>query len=245
MGQVLSGLMALQKIERDLWQLRRRMRSRRNAVKAQEARIAKHRQEHDSLKQQATEQRMRADEYENRLRESEAEVSKLRTTLNGAKTNKEYAAVLTQINTHKADNAKVEEEALKIMAQVDAVKQQAEGIQQVIDAEETRLQEIKDSSAEEIDKLDRMIQDLQAKRDEAAADIPPETLAIFDRLAEQYDGEALAKVEINGKKPPFTYTCGGCFMSLNAEHANALGTRDEIRQCDNCQRILFMDSASQ
>jgi predicted nucleic acid-binding Zn-ribbon protein len=30
-------------------------------------------------------------------------------------------------------------------------------------------------------------------------------------------------------------------MSLNAEHANALATRDEIRTCDNCGRILYLE----
>ena len=29
-------------------------------------------------------------------------------------------------------------------------------------------------------------------------------------------------------------------MSLNAEHANALSSRDEIRNCDNCGRILYL-----
>ena len=30
-------------------------------------------------------------------------------------------------------------------------------------------------------------------------------------------------------------------MSLNAEHANALRVRDEIRTCDNCKRILYLE----
>ena len=28
-------------------------------------------------------------------------------------------------------------------------------------------------------------------------------------------------------------------MSLNAEHANALQSKDEVRQCDNCERWLL------
>jgi predicted nucleic acid-binding Zn-ribbon protein len=30
-------------------------------------------------------------------------------------------------------------------------------------------------------------------------------------------------------------------MSLSAEHANALRVRDEIRTCNNCGRILYME----
>lgn len=241
MGPVLTALEKLQAIERDLSQLRRRKNARMRAVKAQEARITTHKAECDGLGKTALERRMQADEIELNLRESEAYVEKLRTALNAAKTNKEYAAILTQINTHKADNAKFEEQALSELGEVDSVKAQVEAIAKQVEQEEKKLEEIKANSAEEIQKLDTMLADLQAKRDQAAKDLPASTLKLFDRLSQQYDGEALAKVEVSGRRPPFTYTCGGCYMNLNAEHANALQTRDEVRQCDNCQRILCID----
>jgi predicted nucleic acid-binding Zn-ribbon protein len=187
------------------------------------------------------EHRKQADEYELTLRGNEEQIAKLRVSLNAAKTNKEYAALLTQINTQKADNAKFEEQALKILGEVDGLKTQIEDVEKQIAQEEAKLEEINANSAEEIQKLDEMLTKLQAQRDEAAKELPETVLAMFDRLSQQYDGEALAKVEVNGRRPPYTYTCGGCFMSLNAEHANALRTRDEVRQCDNCQRILYMD----
>jgi predicted nucleic acid-binding Zn-ribbon protein len=71
--------------------------------------------------------------------------------------------------------------------------------------------------------------------------VPQEALAVFERIAESYDGEGMAVVEVQGKKPPHEYICGGCYMSLSAEHANALKVRDEIRTCDNCGRILYME----
>lgn len=241
MGPVITALEKLQTIERDLAQVRRRKKARLRAVKAQEARIAKHKQERESLQQTSIERRKQADEFELTLRQNEQHIDKLRVSLNAAKTNKEYAALLTQINTQKADNAKFEEQALKVLSEVDGLKSQIEQADKIIAQEEAKLEEINAHSAEEIRKLDDMLQNLQSKRDEAARALPDTVLAMFDRLSQQYDGEALAKVEVNGRRPPYTYTCGGCFMSLNAEHANALRTRDEVRQCDNCQRILYMD----
>lgn len=241
MGPVLTALEKLQAIERDLSQLRRRKKARMRAVKAQEARIEKHTNERDSLQSTAMDRRKQADEFELSLRESEEHVAKLRVALNAAKTNKEYAAILTQINTHKADNAKFEEQALAVLNEVDNVKNQVTEIEKQVEQEEQKLEEIKANSAEEIQKLDTMLAELQARREEAAKDLSPEVLALFDRLSQQYDGEALAKVEVSGRRAPYTYTCGGCFMSLNAEHANALRSRDEVRQCDNCQRILYID----
>ncbi len=244
MGPILSALVRLQKIEIDLGQLRRRRRNKANAVTAQESRIKKHSEELESINQQRLERRKQADELELQLREHEAHVEKLRGVLNAAKTNKEYATVLTQINTSKADNAKVEEEALKILAEVDAIQKQGEAIAAIITEEEKRLVEIKESCADDIQMLDDMIKDLSERRAEATKNISPETLALFERIAQQYDGEAMAKIEQAGRKPPYTYACGGCFMSLNAEHSNALRTHDAIRQCDNCQRLLYLDESA-
>ena len=95
-------------------------------------------------------------------------------------------------------------------------------------------------AADEIARLETMMEGLDRERAEAAKDIPRPTLNVFERIAENYNGEAMAAVEAQGKKPPFDYICGGCFMGLNAEHANALQVKSEIRTCDNCGRILYM-----
>lgn len=244
MGPILSALVRLQKIEIDLSQLRRRIRTRQNSITSQETRIEKHREESDALKRTSLEHRKQADGFELDLRESEDRIAKLRVVLNAAKTNKEYASVLTEINTHKADNAKLEEQGLKILAEVDGINSQADAIANLITEDEKRLEEIKASSAEEITRLESMLTELLGQRSEAAQAVPPKALSLFERIAQQYDSEALAEVEVSGPKPPHSYTCGGCFMGLNAEHANALGSRDEIRQCDNCKRILYMDEFS-
>ena len=130
------------------------------------------------------------------------------------------------------------------MAEIEALKQQITEFESLISTEEQKLTAVQESSKEEIANLDSMIADLQVRRNEAAAKIPPASLAIFDRIASQYDGEAMAQVEVSGRKQPYTYSCGGCYMSLNAEHANALKSHDAIRQCDNCKRILYMDETA-
>jgi predicted nucleic acid-binding Zn-ribbon protein len=90
-----------------------------------------------------------------------------------------------------------------------------------------------------------MMEDLTGKRAEAAKGVSQEYLAAFDRIAGNYEGDAMAAIEIHGKRPPQEFVCGGCFMALNAEHVNALRTRDEIRTCDNCGRILYLEVEAQ
>jgi len=245
MGPVLERLLKLQSVEKELAQVRRRLKARENAVNIQQKRIDQLQQEHDALQEQVLSRRKDADRYELDLRGSEEQVAKLRTALNTAKTNKEYAGILTQINTRKADNAKLEEGALRILQDVDGLRAEAEKIQHQIDAEANRLEEIRQTNAAEIEKLNRILSELIAKRKEAAADINKDVLTAFERVASRYEGEGMAPILTEGKKPPYDYICAGCYMTLNAEHANALRTRDEIRTCDNCGRILYIDPAQE
>jgi len=244
MGKLLEGLLKLQSIERDLAHVRRRLKARQNAVSIQQKRIDQQQENWEALNAKAAARRKDADRIELDLRGSEDHVAKLRTALNTARTNKEYAAILTQINTRKADNAKLEDAALRIIQEVDAIRAEADKVHQQIDQENRRLAEIEQTNAQEVARLRAMMDDLTARRAEAAAGVEPAALAAFERVAPRYDGEAMAVVEVHGKRPPHDYICGGCYMSLNAEHANALKVRDEVRTCDNCGRILYMDAAA-
>ena len=241
MGQMLDGLLKLQSIERDLSQVRRRLKSRQSAVDLQQRRIDQHQQQWEALHEKTNTRHKDADRYELDLRQSEDHVAKLRSALNTAKTNKEYAAILTQINTLKADNAKLEESTLRIIQDMDAVRIEADKVKQQIEAEKKHLDEIMQTNSAEIEKLTGMLAELKAKRDKAAEGLATDNLAVFQRVADRYDGEAMAPVQVEGKKPPYDYICGGCYMSLSAEHANALRVRDEIRTCNNCGRILYME----
>ncbi|MHC4789648.1 MAG: zinc ribbon domain-containing protein, partial [Planctomycetota bacterium] len=92
MGQMLEGLLKLQSIERDLAQVRRRLKARQNAVSIQQRRIDQLQENWDALEQKCFALRKNADRHQLDLKGSEEHVARLRTALNSAKTNKDYAA---------------------------------------------------------------------------------------------------------------------------------------------------------
>lgn len=245
MGPMLAGLLRLQLVERDLALVRNKLGTQEYAVAAQQKKIDLAREEWTRLHDTHMDKRKGADRLELDLAEKEELAAKLRTALNSARTNREYAAILTQINTIKADSAKIEEGGLTLLQEVDALKAQVDQAQQTLQEEEQHLQMVKQTSAEEIARLTVILDDLTAKHEQVAKDLSPEAKYAFQRIAEKYDGEAMAPIEVQGEKPPHTYACGGCFMGLNAEHRNALRVRDEIRTCDNCGRILYLQEQAE
>ena len=69
--------------------------------------------------------------------------------------------------------------------------------------------------------------------------MPAASLAMFDRLADNYEGEALAAVgHIEGKQEG--YFCTGCNMELVVDVYNRLMTRDVVLNCPGCGRILYV-----
>lgn len=240
MGPTLASLLKLQSIEHDLTHVRRRLRSKQNAVQALQGKIDELTAQQTSLHEQIQHRQVEASKHELVLKSREEDISRLRTALNTAKTNKEYAAILTQINTYKADNSKLEEEILKIMQSMDGVRAEEAKLAAQVGVERQRLEQVTSTNAEEISKLEAMLAELQARRDEAATSIDSDTMRIFDRIASGHDGSAMAAIDVADAKRG-EYVCGGCYMSLTAEHYNALLTKDEIRRCDNCGRILYVD----
>ena len=56
--------------------------------------------------------------------------------------NKEYAAVLTQLNTTKADNSKVEAQILELMKDIEADEAERANIQDQINEQKQKLEQI-------------------------------------------------------------------------------------------------------
>jgi len=239
MGPILSSLFKLQEIEHDLAHVRRRLRSKETAVRVVQQKIDQLVTQQAELAEGAKQQQSQIDQIDLERASREEQIQHLRVALNRAKTNKEYAAILTQINSYKADNAKLEEQILKIMEGADGDRSELEKVAAQIEAEQKRKDQAAEANAEEVGKLNEMLAELQAKRDAAAQDVPPDVLQAFDRIAGNRDGEGLAPIEmVDSRRNEFI--CGGCYMGLSAEHYNALLSKDEIRHCDSCGRILYV-----
>lgn len=243
MGATLDALFRLQKIENQLRSVRGQIESRNRRVTAQNRRIVTLQQQLDENQQAASRAQTEANNLELERKTHEAHIAKLREALNQAKSNKEYAAILTQLNTDKADALKLEDRVLAGLTRVDELKKQADQVKAQLSKEQARLAELKKEAAEHEARLSREMQDLENQREEAADTIGPENLHAFERACERHGGEAMAVVErVHPRQAE--YICTGCHMSLPLEHVNALQTRDEVQLCPNCLRILCLDVPS-
>jgi predicted nucleic acid-binding Zn-ribbon protein len=239
MGPVLNGLLRLQKVENRLRAEKAKLtRCRRNVV-IQENLIRSLQNALEAKKEEVQLSQLQFDRLELELKDKDQIISKLRASLNNAKTNKEYAAVLTQLNTTKADNSKIEAQSLELLKDIEADGAECEDIQRQIDEQKEKLEQTRKESEALAKKYEAEIEKIQTEWDQVAQTIPNDSLEIFKRVAETYDGHAVALIEEQpGKKG--AYSCGGCFMGITAESVNLLMTKDDIIRCPNCTRILVL-----
>jgi len=172
-----------------------------------------------------------------RTREKDLEVAnvkrqKLEGKLYEVKTNKEYSAVLLEIEEAKQEKAKTEEDILNLMEM-----QERLGVD-IKDAEQrfkTREEQARQDEAVVRKKLSAVEQELNAQRAERrsrAKDLPVGLLASYDRISKARGGVAVAAVTSAA-------VCGGCRVSIRPQAMQELRTTTGLILCESCGRYLY------
>ena len=162
----------------------------------------------------------------------ETELKKFQAQLYQLKNNKEYQAMIKEIESHKADISVVEENTLIVMEELETAKKecglQKEALAQkekVFKDEESNLTgAIKDAEAE--------IKNLAEKRTAHTAKINKKIISRYEHLLKSCKGLALVPVKGN--------ICGACYMHLNHQTINEIKMLEHLVSCGNCVRILYI-----
>lgn len=220
--------------------LQARLHGAQTRLKTQQARLQQIQQQHQELLIQKRQVQARARSLETQVREAEERVARLREQMNSVKTNREYSALLMEVNNLKIEKGKIEEQALAELSRVDELDRQIKQVE-ANEQEQRRLVELAESEVQQCQsEISQQLEELLARRQAAEQSLPAEALAAFRKAADANDGEAMAAV-IEENRKNREYSCGGCYMSIPAERVNALMARDEVVCCPSCGRILYLD----
>lgn len=239
MGAKLQALLELQEIELQIVDIRRQLERKERLVTAQDTKLKQFQTSTDTERAEIRKIQVQFDELDVDVKARSGHIAKLREQLNSVKTNKEYHAILQQMNTEGADVKRIETQAFEVMQKLDERKRglttRGDGQQ----AELQRLEALKSELEQMRQSFSARLTALQQKRDALAAQLDREWVSAFSRLSERYEGEATAEL-LRPNPRRDDYVCGGCNMAMRVDLANALRTRDDIINCKSCGRILFI-----
>ncbi len=175
-------------------------------------------------------------EKERRKKEKELEgekekIKKLEVKLYDVKTNKEYQALLKEIESAKEANDRTEEDVLVLMDKVEDLKKDYESSQ----TELTKLEKESEIEKTEIEKetrsMDEVIAKLTTERDNLLSIVSDNLRTIYNILRERRGGIAVTNVR-NG-------VCLGCNMNIPPQLFIEVTKNKQLIQCPSCNRILF------
>lgn len=239
MGPTNVALVKLFDADQQYRDAQRRYEAVARDVRLQDRRVRDLTEKLQAAQQSLAQRQAAAKDLELDTKTREEHIVKLRAQQTEARTDRDYKKFLIEINTHKADKSKIEDQ---LLAQMEAVEQDqalVKGLGAQLEAEKVRLQETQSRISESLAEIQKDIDRLRPFRDAPAADVPQKYLLAFERIAERFDGEAmaaLARPDVRVEE----YICSACNMSLVVDVYNRLHLRDEPVACPSCRRFLYI-----
>ena len=239
MGPNNQALLDLFRADTDLRRARSQLDAATRGLRVQSKRAELAVKTHAELATKLKHSRAKQMELDSDLKARDARIEHLREQQSATENSKQFQNFQVEINTQKGEKTRLEDSAVAKLADVEELQKLEATQRQAVKEEQTKAEQLQQSIGGKTKELEGHIQELEPRRDTAAEKVPAQSVAMFDRLADNYDGEALAAVgHIEGKTEG--YYCTGCNMELVVDVYNRLMTRDVIMNCPGCGRILYV-----
>jgi hypothetical protein len=219
----------IQEMERVKEEIPQRIACLEEEFRKEEESVQAERIELEKLQKERPQKEKDLEEEIDRVKKAEARVFEI-------KTNKEYQAVLKEIDNAKKLNRQREEEILGILERLEDMQNHLGKGEKSLEARRREYQrqvaELKQKAAS----FDEEMAGEVRQREEQEKAIPQDLLSKYHMLLEKRQGVAVARV-ING-------VCQACNMNLRPQLYIELQKQDTLIACPNCNRILFWENGS-
>ncbi len=158
-------------------------------------------------------------------------IKKLLTEQGSLKTNKEYAAMTSQIRSVEQEISKIEDQILGIWDLAESFAADVKAREQELKGEDTLIQQDVKGLDARISELQKELASLKAERTILATAVDTKWLTIYERILYKKRDRALVEVKDG--------VCGGCHMSLPPTQKHDAKKRVDIIMCTFCGRMLY------
>lgn len=232
MKEQLPILIELQGRDRAITDLERKSTALAASIEGSEERFAALKIQLKAAKERAFSLQSRRKELEAGAQSKEAQVKKHQGELNNLKSNDAYKAMLSEIESAKAQLSEIEDQILSTMDEQEKADAAYKEFERKIKTDEAAIRtEIDGLKAEQASFLAEA-ERLKGERDAFAEKVPAPLRSKYESIRRGAKGLAIVPVTAS--------SCGGCHMSIPANKVNDVKRSHTIMFCDNCSRILYM-----
>ncbi len=148
------------------------------------------------------------------------------------KTNKEYKAMLSEMDVVKTEISSIEDTILEILTDIDFVKGEMADADETLRVEETKVRDAKLRLERELDEVQRRLAERAQQKQALVPDVDEDLYELYERIRK-------AKKDGPGAVPVRNDSCSGCFMQIPPQIVNELIASDRLITCQSCSRILY------
>jgi len=232
MNPDLEKLVRLQRAESDLRRVEADLAEAPKRKTALDARLAEEKARLDGAREAIAASQKARRQLEGDLQDLEAKRSRYKGQLMEVKTNKEYTAMLHEIEGVERDIKAREDVILEEM-------EKAEGLAVEVKREEADFKAVEAEARKSQAELDAATARLQAsagqlrgERDAVAASVPEDARELYARVAKQR-GSGLAEARDG--------MCQACHVRMRVQIWVEVRKNEQLFQCESCSRIYFYE----
>ncbi|HEY0512421.1 MAG TPA: C4-type zinc ribbon domain-containing protein [Thermoanaerobaculia bacterium] len=180
------------------------------------------------------------------VQDAQEKLKKYQQQINKVSTQREYGALLQEIDTVKGQITSSEEQAFAALDEhekadkdLEALRESFREIQERYATEMTRWEGEKPGVARQVEELQQRIAELKQR-------LPRPLVSQFERILERYPGGATAAVrplERPGLKQR-EWHCSACNYRVRPQVVVEIRNGSSLIQCDACKRILYFEEES-
>jgi uncharacterized protein len=237
LSDILRSLLALQKLDDTLLDLERQLHDIPAQIQALEKLFEEEARRLEGEKKRLKEAALQQRGLDKQLEEGADQLKKKEVRKVEVKTNEEYWALLKEIDFVKDANVKTEDAVLQLLDEVEGLEKAIRLHEREIQQKEMELRSEKDRLERQRLEIDREHQEARDTRRRLSEELPPETLAAYEKIRTQRSRQAV--VIVQGE------VCPGCHMRIPPQTINEVLLTGEIRHCPYCRRILYCELAEQ
>jgi len=187
---------------------------------------------------QKEKERVEALEKERRRKEGQLsleqeKVKKTEGRMFEVKTNKEYQALLTEIDTLKGMSVREEEEILQLLEEIDNLKKNLSKREKEIATTLVKIDGEKKALQEKLDRDQQVLKKRTERREVVTKQLESNLYKLYNTLREKRKGLGVVSVKQE--------TCQGCFVNVPPQMFIEAQKNNALIRCPNCNRILYWE----
>ena len=233
MQQDLSNLLKLQEIDYFLGELERSKEYLPDMMENLKRELAESQLKYETAVSDLEDAKLKQKNLELEVKSKEVDLQKYQQQMMSIKTNKEYDALVAEIDMIKKSISSMETELLETIEVISTLESSIEEFKEKLNQTKTNNSKQLAILQEKIDTIGDKVSAKYGERKEVTTEISRQIFSIYDRVRKGKGGSAIVPVK--------SRACGACFKALTPKKIQEIRKAVKILTCDNCGRLLYWE----